>query len=91
MVAQTAYANGELEREIVPDERLVLDHGSDKDDDPDRFRATITFGQQSDGKTVITLRRLHPSKTQRDGTIGFGAVELGLQTLDKLEEYLHGR
>jgi uncharacterized protein YndB with AHSA1/START domain len=77
--------------EIVPDERLVLDHGSDKDDDPGRFRVTITFDQQSDGKTVITLRQLHPSKTQRDGTIGFGAVELGFQTLDKLAEYLHGR
>ena len=77
--------------EIVPDERLVFDHGSDKDDHPDRFRVTITFDQQSDGKTVITLRQLHPSKTQRDGTIGFGAVELGFQTLDKLEEYLHGR
>lgn len=77
--------------EIVPDERLVLDHGSDKDDDPDRFKVTITFDQQSDGKTVITLRQLHPSKAQRDGTIGFGAVELGFQTLDKLEEYLHER
>ena len=75
--------------EVMPNERLVLDHGSDKDDDPNRFRMTITFDQQSDGKTVLTLRQLHPSKAQRDGTIGFGAVELGYQTLDKLAEYLH--
>jgi hypothetical protein len=40
---------------------------------------------------VITLRQLHPSKAQRDGTIGFGAVELGYQTLDKMDAYLHGR
>ena len=76
--------------EVIPNERLVFDHGSDKDDDPNRFRVTITFDQQSDGKTVLTLRQLHPSKAQRDGTIGFGAVELGYQTLDKMAEYLHG-
>ena len=76
--------------EVLPNERLVLDYGSDKDDDPNRFRVTITFDQQSDGKTVLTLRQLHPSKAQRDGTIGFGAVELGYQTLDKMDEYLHG-
>ncbi len=76
--------------EVIPNERLVLDHGSDKDDDPNRFRMTITFDQQSDGKTVLTLRQLHPSKAQRDGTIGFGAVELGYQTLDKMDKYLHG-
>jgi uncharacterized protein YndB with AHSA1/START domain len=74
--------------EIIPNEKLVLDHGSDQDDDPNRFHVTITFDQQSDGKTVLTLRQLHPSKTQRDATIGFGAVELGYQTLDKLAEYL---
>ncbi len=74
--------------EIIPHERLVLDHGCDKDDDPNRFHVTITFDQQSDGKTVLTLRQFHPSKAQRDATIGFGAVELGNQTLDKLAEYL---
>jgi uncharacterized protein YndB with AHSA1/START domain len=74
--------------ELIPNERLVLDHGCDKDDDPSRFRVTITFDEQSDGRTVLTLRQLHPSKTQRDATIGFGAVELGYQTLDKLAQYL---
>jgi uncharacterized protein YndB with AHSA1/START domain len=76
--------------EVILNERLVLYHGTDKDDDPKRWRMTITFDQQSDGKTVITLRQLHPTKEQRDGGIGFGAVELGYQTLDKLDEYLHG-
>jgi hypothetical protein len=27
-------------------------------------------------------------KTQRDATVGFGGVELGYQTLDKLAEHL---
>jgi len=76
--------------EMLPHERLVFEHGSDKDNDPTRFRMTITFDQQNDGKTVLTLRQLHPSKAQRDGGIDFGAVELGYQTLDKLAEHLHG-
>ncbi|MGB8014635.1 MAG: ATPase, partial [Pseudolabrys sp.] len=49
---------------------------------------TITFDEQSDGKTVITLRQLHPTKAQRDAGIGFGAVEFGYQTLDKLAQHV---
>lgn len=74
--------------EIKAPERLVFDHGSDKDDDERRFRVTITFDEQSDKKTVVTLRQLHPTKEQRDAGIGFGAVEIGYTTLDKLAEHL---
>jgi uncharacterized protein YndB with AHSA1/START domain len=74
--------------EIIPGKRLVYDHGSDLNDDPHRFHVTITFDEQGDGKTVLTLRQFHPSKARRDTTIGFGAVELGYQTLDKLAAYL---
>jgi len=74
--------------EVKPPELLVFDHGSDKDDDERRFRVTITFDEQSDKKTVVTMRQLHPTKAQRDAGIGFGAVELGYTTLDKLAEHL---
>jgi len=74
--------------DIVPGERLVLDHGADADDDPARFRVTITFDEQADGKTVLTLRQLHPTVEQRNEKLGFGAVELGLQTMDKLARHL---
>jgi len=74
--------------EVVPDERLVLDHGADADDDPDRFRVTVTLDEQSDGKTVLTLQQLHPTAQRRTDVIGFGAVELGLQTLQKLARHL---
>jgi uncharacterized protein YndB with AHSA1/START domain len=74
--------------EVVPSERLVLDHGADADDDPARFRVTLTFDEQADGKTVLTLRQLHPTVEQRDEKVGFGAVELGLQTMDKLARHL---
>lgn len=84
----TLYTNRFEYLEIVPGQRLVLDHGADLDDDPARFRVTITLDEQADGKTVLTLRQLHPTVEQRDAGIGFGAVELGLQTMDKLARHL---
>lgn len=76
--------------EITPPARLIFDHGTDQDDDPNRFRVTVTFDEQSNGKTVVTLRQLHPTKARRKEVIGFGAVELGYQTLGKLAEHLQG-
>jgi uncharacterized protein YndB with AHSA1/START domain len=74
--------------EIVPNERIVMDHGTPALDDPNRFRVTVTFDEQSDGKTVLTLRQLHPTPARRQTAIGFGAVEYGLQTLDGLAAWL---
>jgi len=69
--------------------RLIeMEHGSDKDEDPGRFHVIVTFDAQSDGKTVLTMRQLHPTKEQRDAGIGFGAVEYGYQTLGKLARHL---
>ena len=47
-------------------------------------------GHGAPGKTVLTLRQLHPSRERRQTAIGFGAVEYGLQTLDGLEAWLAG-
>src|SRR3712207_4223633 len=80
----TVFTNRFDYLEVVPSERLVLDHGSDADHDPARFRVTIAVDEQADGKTVLTLRQLHPTVERRDAAIGFGAVELGLQTMHKL-------
>lgn len=74
--------------EISPYDRIAFHHGADKDNDPGRFFVTITFDEQQNKKTVVTLRQLHPSKEQRAGGMGFGAVELGLQTLDKLAAFV---
>ncbi|HEV7693805.1 MAG TPA: SRPBCC family protein [Hyphomonadaceae bacterium] len=70
---------------------IEVDHGSDKDDDPGKFRMLVTFDEQSDGKTVLTLRQMHPTRAHREAGIGFGAVEFGGQTLDKLAEHLAAR
>ena len=82
------YTNRMQFRRIEPPALIEVDHGVDSPDDPGRFRTTITFDEQSDGKTVITLRQLHPTKAQRDAGIGFGAVEYGYQTLDKLARHV---
>ncbi|AGT08786.1 SRPBCC family protein [Paracoccus aminophilus] len=74
--------------EIVPNERIVVDYGTPDPKDPDRFRMTVTFDEQADGKTVLTLRQLHPSAKRRQAVIGFGAVEYGMQTLESLGNWL---
>ncbi|MBL9205809.1 MAG: SRPBCC family protein [Opitutaceae bacterium] len=84
----TVYTNRVVYLEIKEPELLVFDHGVDRDNDPGKFRVTLTFDSQGDGKTVLTLRQLHPTKQQRQAGIGFGAVELGYQTLAKLAAHL---
>src|ERR1700747_836640 len=75
-------------RRIEPPHLIEIDHGSDMDDDPARFRSTITFDEQSDCKTWISLRQLHPTKAKRARTMSCGAVEFGYKTLDKLARHV---
>ncbi|WEX91332.1 SRPBCC family protein [Sinorhizobium garamanticum] len=74
--------------EIAPNERIVMDYGTPDPDDPDRFHMVVTFDEQAVGKTVLTMRQLHPSRARRQAVISFGAVEYGLQTLDGLAAWL---
>ncbi len=82
------YDNRMVFLKIEAPRLLEMDHGSDKDNDPHRFRVIVTFDEQSNGNTVVTLRQLHPTKAQRDAKINFGAVEFGYQTLEKLARYV---
>ena len=84
----TLYPNLIVYLEVKYPERLVMDHGTGEDEDPRRFRVIVTFDEQSNKKTVVTMRQLHPTRAARDAGIGFGAVELGYQTLDKLAEHV---
>ena len=84
----TRWTNRMVFLKIDAPRRLEMEHGADKDDDPGRFRVIVTFDEQSDGKTVVTLRQLHPTRAQREAGIGFGAVELGYQTLEKLAAHV---
>lgn len=85
----TIYLNRIEYVEITPSDRIAFYHGEDKDNDPNRFFVTITFDAQHNQKTVVTLRQLHPTNKRRKDVIGFGAVEFGMQTMDKLAVYLN--
>ncbi len=84
----TRYGNRMEFLRIEQPALLEVDHGGDAADDPGKFRMLVTFDEQSNGKTVVTLRQMHPSKAQRDNTIGFGAVEYGVQTMNKLASHM---
>ena len=83
----TDYDNKIVYSEIVRPERLVYDHGSDKEDDPGQFHVTVTFAKEGD-RTRLTMRLLFASTEARDAVIEFGAVEKGNQTLECLAEHL---
>ena len=84
----TRYDNRMVFLRVEAPRLIEMEHGHDKDNDPARFHVTVTFEAQSDGKTVLTMRQLHPSRERRQTVIGLGAVEYGLQTLDGLATWL---
>lgn len=84
----TLYTNRMVFLRIEAPALIEVEHGSDEENDPGKFRMLVTFDEQSNGKTVLTLRQMHPSRHQRDTAIGFGAVEYGGETLSKLARHL---
>jgi uncharacterized protein YndB with AHSA1/START domain len=81
------YDNRIVFLEIVKPDHLVYAHASDKEDDLEQFQVTVTFTPQG-GRTQLTPRMLFASTAQRDKTIEFGAIELGKQSLGRLEAHL---
>ncbi len=73
-------------REVVRPERLVYRHGSDVDNDPEAFDVTVTFEAQGQ-KTKVTMLTILPSVEACERVKSFGAVELGQQTLAKLDAF----
>jgi uncharacterized protein YndB with AHSA1/START domain len=81
------WDNRVVYRELVKPERIVWDHDSGIDDDPEGFHVVITFVEDG-GRTTVTQRMTLASAEQRAQKERFGAVELGRQTLECLAEYL---
>lgn len=78
----TDFANFMRFEEIVPEERLVYAHG-ESPDGPAHFHVTVTFTAEG-AKTRLRMRSVFPTAEACAAVKGFGAVELGQQTLDKL-------
>lgn len=87
----TRYDNRMVFLRMQPSAFIEVEHGSDRTGDPGKFRMLVTFDEQSDGKTVLTLRQMHPSRERREWAMGFGAVEYGGQTLAKLARHVEKR
>ena len=86
----TDYPNRIVYTEITRPERLAYLHDSDVEDDPRGFQVTVTFTDLG-GRTELTSHMLLATAEQRAQVIGFGAVELGYQTLDRFAEHLASR
>ena len=81
------YPNWIVYEEITAPERLVYRHGETAADDPEQFHVTVTFAEQA-GRTLLTMNMLFSTAAERERTVGFGAIELGQQTLGRLAEHL---
>ncbi|HMO09278.1 MAG TPA: SRPBCC family protein [Paracoccaceae bacterium] len=87
----TRFTNRMVFRRLEAPALIEVDHGSDIEDDPAAFRMLVTLDAQANGKTIVTLRQMHPTAARRAAVIGFGAFEYGGQTLDKLARHAKGR
>lgn len=84
----TVFSNRMAFLRLEPPRLIEFIHCSDIENDPDAFRMLVTFDQQDNGKTVISLRQMHPNPQRRAIAIGFGAVELGGQTWGKFADHV---
>ncbi|CAN5233826.1 SRPBCC family protein [soil metagenome] len=84
----TDYPNRMEYREIVPGKRLAYRHGSDIDNDPNAFEVVVTFKALGSNRTLLTKHSIFPSVEARNAVAKFGAIELGMQTLEKLAAYV---
>lgn len=85
----TVYPNHHLYGEVRPEERLgyTLLWG---ENGPKHADAWASFEEQ-DGATRVTLGMVFSTAAEFQDAKGFGAVELGLQTLGKLDRFIASR
>lgn len=81
-----AYPNLISYQQIVPNERIEYSVGDGITAEPE-FTAVTTF-EDLGGRTRVTMRSTLPSAAERERVVGFGAIELGYSTLDKLAKQL---
>lgn len=86
----TVWANHHRYGTVKPEDRLgyTLHAG---ENGPKHADAWALFEAQADGTTKVTLGMVFSTEAEYQAAKGFGAVELGLQTLGKLERFVLGR
>ena len=83
----TEWPNRVTFREVKRPERLAYLHDSDVDNDPRAFEVTVTFEAQGE-KTKVSMLSVFPTVEACNYVKSFGAVELGKQTLAKLDAFV---
>ncbi|MFN4140714.1 SRPBCC family protein [Aestuariivirga sp.] len=85
----TVYPNHHVYKEVRHEERIgyALHWG---ENGPKHADAWASFEEQ-DGATMVTLGMVFSTAAEFQEAKGFGAVELGLQTLGKLERFISSR
>jgi uncharacterized protein YndB with AHSA1/START domain len=81
------FKNRVVYREVVRPERLLYTHDSGVDGDPAAFEVMVLFEDQG-SKTKVTMRSVFSTVAEFERVKGFGAIEGGNQTLDRLAEWL---
>lgn len=80
----TDYRNEITFTEVAEPERIEYDHGPSP-----VFHTTVTFDEQDENKTKLTMTALFPTVEERNRTVEkFGAIEGMKQTLGRLGNYL---
>ncbi|MFO1148665.1 MAG: SRPBCC family protein [Alsobacter sp.] len=85
----TVFPNHHLYHEVHPQDRIrySLLWG---ENGPKHADAWASF-DESDGTTTVTLGMVFSTAAEFQTAKGFGAIELGLQTLSKLDGFIQGR
>lgn len=84
----TDYPNKITYLEIVKPERLVYQHGGEKEFEAVNFQVTVTFEEQG-GKAKLSMRSVFPSAAARDHVVkNYGAIEGMHQHLGRLGDIL---
>jgi uncharacterized protein YndB with AHSA1/START domain len=76
--------------DVEKPKRLVYKHAPEEGDEISHHQTTVTFDEAAGGKqTQLAMRMLFPSQEERDRIIKkYGADKGGVQTIDRLAEYL---
>lgn len=82
----TDYPNRITYEEIVRPERITYLHGEDEGR-PRDFHTTVTFDELGD-RTLLTMKMVFATAELRQAALGYGAIEGGHSTVDKLSEFV---
>jgi len=86
----TDYINKTLYHEVVPQAKLVYDHGGNDEQAP-LFHVTVLFEDLSNGRTRLDMTMALPSEEAAKQTRVFIKQAGGNSTWDRLDEYLGKR